>query len=127
LATDGKRIAFATADGPRPRLWIASLDHSAPPRSLPVEWCEMPRFVGDYIYYLAREGNAQAGTGLVVHRIRPDGTGDERIQTREFWRAAFSPSGRHVALTTRHETETSVFRLNVVDWQTGASTPVCTG
>ena len=101
LARDGKRITFTTADSDGPHLWIAALDRQSPPRQLPVTSPESPRFAGEYIYYLAREPAAQGALRPVVHRIRVDGRGDERIWTKGFWRVAISPSGRHLALTAR--------------------------
>jgi len=63
-----------------------------------------------------------------VHRIRPDGTADEAIWTKEFWRATISPSGRYLAVITRSPAEESwpLYRLTIVDWQSGQTYPVCT-
>src|SRR5262249_17501389 len=97
LARDGKRIAFTTADSDGSHLWIAGLDRQSPPRKLPVTSPEGLRFVGEYIYYAVREPASQSAPS-VVHRIRVDGTGDERIWTKEFSRLAVSPSGRHLAV-----------------------------
>ena len=122
LARDGKRITFTTADSDGPHLWIAALDRQSPPRQLPATSPESPRFAGEYIYYLAREPAAQGSPRPVVHRIRVDGSGNERIWTKGFWRVAISPSGRHLALTA-----SDPIRVEIVDWQTGNAIPICVG
>ena len=63
-----------------------------------------------------------------MHRIHPDGTGDEVVWTKEFWRAAISPSGRHLAVIARSPAEVSwpLYRLTIVDWRSGQTYPVCT-
>jgi eukaryotic-like serine/threonine-protein kinase len=130
LASDGNRIAFVRQDQDGSRLWIASLDRHSPPRQLPPKWAERPRFAGDYIFYMAQQSQdtARDGRGLVVRRIHPDGTGDEAVWTKEVWRAAISPSGRHVAVIARSPAEESwpLFRLTIVDWRSGQTYPVCT-
>ena len=129
LAADGNRIAFVRQDEGGSRLWIASLDRHSPPRQLPPTRAERPRFAGDYIVYFARDSQgAGERRSLVVHRIRPDGTADEAIWTKEFWRATISPSGRYLAVITRSPAEESwpLYRLTIVDWQSGQTYPVCT-
>jgi eukaryotic-like serine/threonine-protein kinase len=91
---------------------------------------ERPRFAGDYIFYMAQQSQdtARDRRSLVVRRIHPDGTGDEAVWTKEVWRAAISPSGRHVAVIARSPAEKSwpLFRLTIVDWRSGQTYPVCT-
>jgi hypothetical protein len=126
LAPDGNRIAFATSDLPRPRLWIATLDRGSSPRQLPVEGAESVRFAGDYIYYQTRERDGPTtAVRPVLHRIRPDGTGDETIRTPEYFRSSVSSSGRLLALTTRQNADAQILRLAIVDPQKVVSTPVC--
>jgi serine/threonine protein kinase/Tol biopolymer transport system component len=128
LARDGNRIAFTTAENEGPRLWVATLDRKSPPRQLPVTAPEVPRFANEYIYYAAREPAAPAGVPRsILHRIRADGTGDERIWTKDFWRWAVSPTGRHLALTLRGFAGGGgdVIGTEIVDWQTGNAIPVC--
>ncbi len=122
LARDGKHITFTTADSDGPHLWIAALDRQSPPRRLPATAPESPRFAGDYIYYVARELTPQGTQNAVVRRIRLDGTDDERIWTRPFFRVSMSPSGRHLALTSNDP-----IRVEIADWQTGSLTPICAG
>jgi eukaryotic-like serine/threonine-protein kinase len=127
LARDGRRIAFTTADSDGPHLWVAALDRQSPPQRLPVTLPESPRFANDYIYYLAREPAPQGAPPLTVRRVRVDGTGDERVWTKDFRRGAVSPSGRHLALTERGFAGGAgdVIQTAVVDWQTGNSIPIC--
>jgi serine/threonine protein kinase/Tol biopolymer transport system component len=122
LARDGRRITFTTADSDGPHLWIAALDRQSPPRRLPATTPESPRFAGDYIYYVGRELTPQGAQNGVVRRIRLDGSGDERIWTRGFFRVSISPSGRHLALTLNNP-----IRVEIADWQTGTVTPICAG
>jgi serine/threonine protein kinase/Tol biopolymer transport system component len=122
LARDGKRITFTTADSDGAHLWIAALDRQSPPRQLPVTSPEVPRFAGDYIYYVERARAAPGAPLPVVHRIRADGSGDERIWTKEFRNVAISPSGRHLALTLNNP-----IRVEIADWQTGNTVPICAG
>jgi len=129
LARDGKRITFTTAESDGPHLWVASLDHQSAPRKLPVTAPEVPRFVNEHIYYAAREPASQgAPPRSVVHRIRVDGTGDERIWTKDFSRVAISPSGRHLAVTVPRSRggAGNVISGEIVDWQTGNAIPICT-
>ena len=129
IAADGNRIAFVSQDKEGSRLWTASLDRHSTPRLLPPQSAALPRFAGDYIYYIgaAGEDNVRERRRLRVNRIRPDGTGDETIWDKPFWRAAISPSGRHLAVVVRSSGEESwpLFRLTIVDWQTGNAVPVC--
>ena len=126
LARDGKRITFTTAERDGPHLWIATLDRQSPPRQLAVTTPDSPRFAGEYIYYFSRELAAQGALRPVVRRIRVDGTGDQRIWTKDALRLAVSPSGRHLAVTLRgFGSDTGDFVTEIVDWQTGSSTPIC--
>jgi eukaryotic-like serine/threonine-protein kinase len=125
LARDGRRIAFTTTDSDGPHLWIAALDRQSPPRKLPVTSPEVPRVAGEYIYYGVREPASQ-GAPSAVHRIRLDGTGDERIWTKNFSRLAISPSGRHLAVTVpRSGGGAGNVNGEIVDWQTGNAIPIC--
>lgn len=130
LASDGNRMVFVRQDQDGSQMWLASLDRHSPPRQLPPKWAERPRFAGDYIFYQAQQSQdtTRDGQSLVVRRIRLDGTGDESVWTKEFWRATISPSGRHLTVTTRSPAEESwpLFRLTIVDWQNGQTYPVCT-
>jgi dipeptidyl aminopeptidase/acylaminoacyl peptidase len=127
VAPDGRRIAFTTADSDGPHLWVAALDRQSPPRKLPVTSPESPRFANEYIYYLARGPASQGASPQTVHRVRVDGTGDERVWTKDFTRGAVSPTGRHLALTERGFADGAgdVAETRVVDWQTGSAIPIC--
>jgi hypothetical protein len=85
---------------------------------------QLPRFTEDYIYFFARE----AGRRQVIHRIRPDGTGDERIWDKQIWRGSVSPSGRCLGVTLRSpgEAEDPLFTTKIVEWQSGKEQMVCT-
>jgi hypothetical protein len=106
-------------------LWVATLDRRVPPRQLPAKCAEYPRWVDEYIYFTTRT-NASAENG--ISRIRFDGSGDENIWKTEFWRGAVAPNGRNLALVTRSPDESSGprFKLNIIDWQSGRSVPICT-
>jgi Tol biopolymer transport system component len=120
IASDGDRIALSDSD----RLWVATLDGRGAPRQLPVGSAQFPRWSGDYIYFVSGSPPAIR----TVRRIRPDGSGEESVWSNDVWRAAMSPDGQHLALVIRASGETSgpAFQLNIVDWHTGHSTPVCT-
>ena len=76
LSPDGKQIVFAsTHEGKGPRLWIAPLDRRSAPRRLSSADEDMPLFTpaGD-ILFRASERNAN-----FLYRMKPDGTGRERL------------------------------------------------
>jgi eukaryotic-like serine/threonine-protein kinase len=128
LARDGKRIAFTTADSDGSHLWVAALDRSSSPRKLPVTSSpDVPRFAGEYIYYVGRERASEGAVTSVVRRIRVDGTGEEGVWTKDFRRGAVSPTGRYLALTTRGLAGSAgdVIVTEIVDWQSGNAIPIC--
>ncbi len=72
ISADGRQVLMETADREgKPRVWLASLDRSAPPRQIPNVQGTMPKFGPDgEILFRRTEGT----TGF-IHRVRPDGTG----------------------------------------------------
>src|SRR5262249_37608833 len=128
LARDGRRIAFTTADSDGSHMWVAALDRSSSPRKLPVTSSpDVPRFAGEYIYYVGRERASEGGLNSVVRRIRVDGSGDESVWTKDVRRGAVAPTGRYLALTTRGLAGSAgdVIVTEIVDWQSGNAIPIC--
>jgi eukaryotic-like serine/threonine-protein kinase len=71
ISLDGSEVAFAAYDsGHHPRIWLAPLDRSTPPRQLFAEEGDQPLFAPHgVIYYRARTGNTSE-----LLRFKPDGT-----------------------------------------------------
>ena len=78
ISADGRLIVMETADREgKPRLWLAALDRSSPPRQVPNVEGGAPRFGPDAeIFFRHMEGmpRMEGSTGF-VYRVRPDGTG----------------------------------------------------
>ena len=94
ISTDGKQIVFAsTHQTEGPRIWLAPLDRRSAPRRLSSSDEDMPLFTpaGD-IVFRASERNAN-----FLYRMKPDGTGRERLLPNPILDiAAISPDGAFV-------------------------------
>src|SRR5579871_6214900 len=96
LSPDGREIAMETADAQgKPRIWLASLDHSAPPRLLSNAEGGYPQYGPDreiLFFHVDTGGGTIAGTVAgYVYRVQRDGTGLKRaleapvLQMGEVW------------------------------------------
>ena len=130
LSGDGKQMVFSAleANSGRPHstgdpgnfsLWIAPLDRSAPPRLLQRS-ANRGRFTPEFIYYVKRTAD-----GSYAHRIRPDGTGDERIWPEKIITMSTSPDGRFLATSVPVSKATVEWTLQIVDWRRGRVQRVC--
>ncbi len=117
----GNRIVFRGAEKGESTLWVASLDHRSPPQSLPLQRVGHYRFAADSIYYVVPQDHKY------LHRMRPDGSGDEVVWKSDLWTTNISPSGHRLAVTMRASDTEPGPRLStsILDWKTGRSVPVC--
>jgi hypothetical protein len=76
LSRDGRQIVLASLDpSGKPRLWVAPLDRSSPPRQVPNVEGHQPLLGPDgEIFFRALEGKSG-----FAYRVRPDGTGLRRV------------------------------------------------
>ena len=119
ISQDGRDIAFSALDEHGIQsIWVAPLDRSSSPRLLQAS-ANRARFAPEFIYYLKREP-----TGSYVHRIHPDGSGDEEIWNEKVLTLATSPDGRYLALTVPISPQVE-WRLEIVDWACKRVQPVC--
>lgn len=118
LSPDGHDIAFtALAEDNTQRIWVAPLDRSSAPRLLQTSADHM-RFTPDFIYYVKR-----SAAGSYVHRIHPDGSGDQQIWNENILGLATSPDGRYLALTLPLE-KGGRWMVEIVDWERKRVQPV---
>jgi hypothetical protein len=98
ISADGRQVVMETADGEgKPRLWVAPLDRSSPPRQVPNVEGGSPRFgPGGEIFFRRSEGKPNmAGSTGSVYRIRPDGAGLRKALAQPILvMVAVSPDGR---------------------------------
>jgi Tol biopolymer transport system component/predicted Ser/Thr protein kinase len=124
LAPDGNWIAVTVLENGEPRLWVADLRGRAPPRRLPPAWGTKPRFTADHIYYVASRTDRWE-----IRRIRPDGSGDERVWSQDVSSSAstaISHDGKYLALKRRAAPEAAHRRtLSILEWKTGRERAVC--
>jgi len=119
FSPDGREIAFsALSDDGTPTIWVAPLDRSSAARMLQ-NAADDPRFTPAFIYYRKR-----ALDGAYVHRIHPDGSGDEQIWDQRIQRFATSPDGRYLAMTLPIK-KGGQWKLEIVDWARKRVQPVC--
>jgi serine/threonine protein kinase len=81
LSPDGNEIAMeATDQAGKSRIWLARLDHSAPPRQIPDVEGGYPKFgPNGEILFFREGGGAMFGTiSGFVYRVNRDGTGQEK-------------------------------------------------
>jgi eukaryotic-like serine/threonine-protein kinase len=94
ISADGKQIVFASTHESRgPRIWVAPLDRRSSPRRLSSADEDMPRSMsGGYIMFRVSEGHTN-----FLYRMKPDGTGRERLLPNPVISAdAISPDGTFV-------------------------------
>ena len=124
ISPDGRQVVMETADQEgKPRLWLAPLDRSSPPRPIPNVEGGSPRFVaGGDLVFRAAEGTTRAERATkFLYRIHPDGTGMRKVLERPISiLGGVSPDGRWVAAFAPHVLE--VFPLDG-----GASVVIGTG
>jgi DNA-binding winged helix-turn-helix (wHTH) protein/Tol biopolymer transport system component len=78
ISPDGRQVVMANIDSAgKPRVWLAPLDRSAPPRQIPNVEGGAPRFTptGEILF---RRKEGTIGRGGFVYRVRPDGTGEQK-------------------------------------------------
>jgi Tol biopolymer transport system component len=82
LSPNGQQIAMETADSEgRPRIWLAPLDHSAPPRQIPNVEGGYPKFGpdGEILFFRVEGSGNVAGTMAgYMFRVLPDGTNQKK-------------------------------------------------
>jgi serine/threonine protein kinase len=102
ISADGRQVVMEIADiVGKPRLWLAPLDRSSPPRQVPNVEGGSPRFgPGGEIYFRRTSGqhvmedNAAWSVGAVC-RVHQDGTGLEKaLEQSILTMGAVSPDGR---------------------------------
>ncbi len=119
LSPNGREIAFTVLGDDHTRsIWVAPLDRSSSPRVLQVG-ADNPRFTSAYVYYVRR-----TLAGAYVHRVHPDGSGDEQIWGGEIQWLATSPDGRYLAVVAPRE-KGGKRKLEIVDWARKHVQPVC--
>jgi serine/threonine protein kinase len=129
LSPDGREIAFTVLgeNGNSRSIWVAPLDRSASPHMLQTD-ADCPRFTPGYVLYLKR---TQAGA--YMHRVHPDGTGDQQIWDGRIQRVAASPDGRYLAATVPVDkgdtgrTGREEWHLEIIDWARKRVQQVCDG
>ncbi len=92
ISRDGRQVAMDIADSQgKPRLWLAPLDRSSPPRQIPNVEGQNPIFgPGGEIYFRRLEGPS-----AFVYRIQPDGTRLRKaLDQPAFYADIISPDGR---------------------------------
>jgi len=100
VSRDGQQVVMEAPDTQgRPRLWVAPLDRSSPPRQILNVEGGQPRFAPNgSVYFRHNEGASTAAGSLgFIYNVRPDGSGlrkaiDAPVNT--FY--AVSPDGRWV-------------------------------
>ena len=103
ISADGRQVVMEAEDREgRPRIWLAPLDRSSPPRQIPDVEGREPRFAPTGEIFLRHvEGNpTAAGSVGFMYRIYPDGSGMRKIFDQPVFEcgggSAISPDGRWV-------------------------------
>ena len=78
VSADGRQVVMETAnsDG-KPRMWLASMDRSVPPRQIANLDGEMPKFGpdGEILFYRSETKPGMENSNGFIYRVRPDGKG----------------------------------------------------
>ena len=80
LSFDGKQVVLQTSSpSGQPQLWLAPLDHSAPPHQIPNVAGGFPRFLpdGEILFRQTAESTAVGTTGF-MYRTKEDGSGMQK-------------------------------------------------
>jgi serine/threonine protein kinase len=102
ISRDGQHVVMeASDDGGRSRLWLAPLDHSAPPRQVPNVEGGHPHFLpGGEILFRHNEGGPTAAGSGFIYRVHPDGAGLQKVIPQSVnlfnYPSPISPDGRWV-------------------------------
>jgi hypothetical protein len=116
---DGREIVFGALDDQgASNIWLTALDRSSSPRKLMAQ-AHRARFAAGFIYYIKR-----TAAGSYVHRMRPDGSGDEQVWDEKVVSLATSPDGRYLAATVPIS-KNGEWMLEIVDWARKHVQPVC--
>ena len=78
VSADGRQVVIETADREgKPRVCLASLDGSTPPRQIPNVEGKRPKFGpdGEILFRHMERKPGVAGSDGFIYRVRPDGTG----------------------------------------------------
>ncbi len=92
IASDGKRIAFVSLDDlGKPRVWMAALDHSTPPRKLTSLESDGPQFIqGNALFFRGTEAGAD-----YVYELKANEAVPQRVSTQPLHGyAGVSPDGK---------------------------------
>jgi len=110
MSHDEKRIAFAMKDQKGvSQLWVAPLDRRSSPQQLPSEANEdSPSFLpGGELVFRATEGGLN-----FAYRMRPDGTGRQKIIAEAILDLfGVSPDGRWVVTSTKNQDEEHTYAI----------------
>ena len=103
ISPDGREVVMEAPDkAGRARLWLASLDHSAPLRQIPNVEGGQPHFgPSGEILFRHNEGASNASGSLgFIYRVLPDGTGLQKVLEQPVslfnFPSPISPDGRSV-------------------------------
>jgi eukaryotic-like serine/threonine-protein kinase len=103
ISRDGRQVAMEAPDNDgRARIWLAPLDHSAPPRQVPNVEGGQPHFGpdGEILFRRSEGASTAAGSLGFIYRVLPDGTGlrkafEQPVNQFNF-SSPVSPDGRWV-------------------------------
>ena len=103
ISPDGREVVMEAPDkAGRARLWLASLDHSAPLRQIPNVEGGQPHFgpSGEILFRHNEGASTAAGSLGFVYRVLPDGTGLQKVLEQPVslfnFPSPISPDGRSV-------------------------------
>src|SRR6185503_15791864 len=96
ISRNGQQMAMEVLDGEgKPRLWLAPLDRSSPPRQIPNVEGRNPLFGPDGDIVFRRVD----GPSSFVYRVRPDGTAFRKaLEQTAFDADDISPDGRWIRI-----------------------------